>query len=212
MDDKYQIVTEDELFGVVIRNEAQTQGLVDRLYNYVDEHARQFIADSPVVFFATADKAGHVDVSPKGDAPGFVEYQDKTTLLFPERMGNTDARNLRNILHNNQVSLLFIIPRTKDVLRVTGEASITRDPALLKRMVSCGKPAQLCVKINVKECFFHCGRAFNRSHIWNSDKWPESERGYMRDQIAERKNCSSKELDPLVAKGLDELGETDGAY
>ncbi len=167
------------------------------------------------MFFATADDLGHVDVSVKGDAPGFIECLDPKTLIFPERKGNTDARNLRNILKNDQVSLLFAIPRTKDVLRVTGRATITKDPALLERMVSCGKPALLCVKIHVQECFFHCARAFNRCHMWNTEKWPETEKQHKRDQMAHQKNMSAKDAEDFskqVKKYFIDMGESDGAY
>ena len=210
--DVNQIKTIEQLRSVVVTNQAQDDNLADRLYDHIDEYAQGFIADSPLVFFATAGCSGHVDVSPKGDAPGFIEVQDKKTLLFPERMGNTDARNLRNILENDQVSLVFVIPRTKDVLRVTGKASITKDPELLDRMASSGRPAQLCIRIDVQECFFHCSRAFNRSHIWNTDKWPESEKKYMRDQITQRKNMTASDYEKAVNKILHDLGEADGAY
>ena len=215
MQDKYQIRSLEELREVVFTNQPQSDILLERLYDYLDENAQGFISDSPIVFFGTADDSGHVDVSPKGDGPGFVEILDEKTLLFPERVGNTDARNLRNILKNSQVSLLFVIPRTKDVLRVTGTATITKDPMLLDRMVSCGKPAQLCIKINVKECFFHCGRAFNRSHIWVPNKWPKSEKKYMRNQIANRRALSKQDIHDMnqkIKELLDQLGETDGAY
>ena len=215
MDDNYQINSLEELREVVVTNKRQNEVLVERLYDYIDEYAQKFISESPVVFFATANSAGHVDVSPKGDMPGFVEVEDEKTLLFPERRGNTDARNLRNILENNQVSLLFIIPRTKDVLRVTGEAIITKDPQLLEKMVSCGKPAQLCIKVDVKECFFHCGRAFNRSHMWVPDKWPEAEKHYMRDQLVQRRKMDAQEAEQFSknrTKALEQFGELDGAY
>lgn len=213
--DQYHIDSEKALREIVVTNSAQLKVLEERLNDFLDEHAQRFIADSPIVFFGTADEQGHVDVSPKGDAPGFVMVIDNKTLLFPEQKGNADARNLRNILKNDQVSLLFVIPRTKDVLRVTGRAAITCDPALLQKMISCGKPAQLCIRITVNECFFHCGRAFNRSHIWHPEKWPSEEKKYMRDQLAERKQLSRQalfELEESTKRLLDQLGETNGAY
>ena len=38
----------------------------------IDEHCRAFIARAPFLLVATADRTGRCDVSPKGDAPGFV--------------------------------------------------------------------------------------------------------------------------------------------
>ena len=103
----------------------------------------------------------------------------------------------------------------KDVLRITGTAIITQKPDLLKRMTSCGKPAQLCIKITVEECFFHCGRAFNRSHIWVPEKWPESEQDFMHEQYVQKHNCTAQEAEEIAKRKqavLDQLGETNGAY
>ena len=78
--------------------------------------------------------------------------------------------------------------------------------------MSCGKPAQLCIVIRVKECFFHCSRAFNRSHVWTVDKWPTQEATHFRDQLADRKKISAEDVENNRKKILMELGESDGAY
>jgi hypothetical protein len=36
-----------------------------------DRHSRAFIASSPFVLIASANALGRMDISPKGDAPGF---------------------------------------------------------------------------------------------------------------------------------------------
>jgi predicted pyridoxine 5'-phosphate oxidase superfamily flavin-nucleotide-binding protein len=38
--------------------------------DYIDEHARAFIARSPFLVMSTADADGWPDASPRGDAPG----------------------------------------------------------------------------------------------------------------------------------------------
>jgi PPOX class probable FMN-dependent enzyme len=215
MEDKYQITTIEDLRKIIVTCSKQEKRLIERMHDCIDKHARDFILNSPLVFFATTNNSGHVDVSPKGDAPGFIEVMDDKTLVFPERPGNTDARNLRNIIENDQVSLLFVIPRTKEVLRVAGRATITKNPVLLERMVSCGKPAVLCIKIDVSECFFHCGRAFNRSHIWKPEKWPKLEGKYLLDQVIQQRKMNKQQIEALekgVEEFLDDAGEIDGAY
>lgn len=42
----------------------------------VDRHCRAFIARSPCVLIASASARGQMDISPKGDAPGFVRVLD----------------------------------------------------------------------------------------------------------------------------------------
>ena len=49
----------------------------------LDEHCRAFIARSPFVLVATSDRSGRCDVSPKGDAPGFVEVLDERLVDQP---------------------------------------------------------------------------------------------------------------------------------
>lgn len=68
---KYHIKTLADLRSVVVTNEKQSAALEERLYDHIDLYAARSIADAPLVFFATASKTGHVDVSPKGDARNF---------------------------------------------------------------------------------------------------------------------------------------------
>jgi uncharacterized protein len=60
----------------------------------LDAQGRIFIERAPFLFVATRDAAGQVDVSPKGDAPGFARIEDDRTLLLPERAGNNLAFGL----------------------------------------------------------------------------------------------------------------------
>jgi hypothetical protein len=51
----------------------------------LDAHFRAFIARSPFLLMATAGADGTCDVSPKGDAPGFVLVLDDRHLVIPGR-------------------------------------------------------------------------------------------------------------------------------
>jgi PPOX class probable FMN-dependent enzyme len=137
----------------------------------VSDAIAEFIASSPLVFVATSDADGRLDVSPKGDAPGFVEVDDRTTLLVPERLGNKLAFGFRNILETGRIGLIFVVPGQRETLRVNGTATISRDPALLGRLAAKGKPALLCTRVTVEECFFHCGKAMIRSKLWDPTTW-----------------------------------------
>jgi len=139
----------------------------------LDDYARAFIARSPFLVLSTANGAGQVDASPKGDEPGFVVVEDDTTLLIPDRPGNKLAYGHLNILENPQVGLLFVLPNTRETLRVNGRAELTADPALLDALASRGKPAVLAIRVTVEECFFHCGKAFIRSGLWQPESWGE---------------------------------------
>ena len=112
------------------------------------------------------------------EPPGFVEVTDERTILIPERPGNRLAFGFRNILETGRVGVIFLVPGQRETLRINGRASLTRDPGVLERLAAKGKPALLATRIDVDECFFHCGKALIRSGAW--------------DQAAHRDDLGSK--------------------
>lgn len=183
MSDPWRIDHEDQINEIL----GDTSELVkQKIFDHVDEYAAAFIARAPLLLLATSDRDGRLDVSPKGDAPGFVTLQNSTILLLPERPGNKLAFGFRNILQNPRVGMIFVVPGTTETLRANGRAELTRDPALLESMSVKGKPALLVTRITVEECFFHCGKAFLRSHLWKPESWPADYRVNLGKQLANR--------------------------
>ena len=84
--------------------------VVAKLTDHVNELTRQFIEASPFVCVATASPDGGLDVSPRGDPAGFVRVLDEQTVLVPERPGNRIADTLTNLLADDRIALLFLIP------------------------------------------------------------------------------------------------------
>ena len=139
----------------------------------LDEHCRAFIARSPFVLVATSDATGRCDVSPKGDAPGFVHVLDERHLVIPDRPGNKRFDGIRNLLENPGIGLLFLLPRSEETLRVNGRAQIVRDPELLASFAVQGKTPQLAIAVEVQESFLHCAKCVKRSGLWDSSQWPD---------------------------------------
>lgn len=147
-----------------------------KVINQIDEHVRAFIAKSPLFFYSTSNANGTSDVSPRGDAPGFVRVLDERRLIFPERLGNRRLDSMQNLLTNPQVGLIFIIPGVETVLRINGRGWLTNDEELLSTMQLNGKSPIAAVGVEVQECFVHCSRALKLSKIWESDTWlPDQE-------------------------------------
>jgi PPOX class probable FMN-dependent enzyme len=139
----------------------------------LDAHCRAFIVLSPFLAIGTIDANGRCDVSPRGDAPGFVQVLDNKTLIIPERSGNRRVDTLRNILQTGTVGLLFMVPGVEETLRINGHAWLVRDEDLMERMAFQGKRPLLAIGITVEECFLQCAKALKRSHLWNAEHWPE---------------------------------------
>jgi PPOX class probable FMN-dependent enzyme len=151
----------EALFGPV--GEASLRKEVDHLHPVY----QRMVAASPFALLATAGPGG-LDVSPRGDAPGFVAVQDERTLLVPERRGNNRIDSLRNIVHDPRVALLFLIPGVGETLRVNGTARISVEPALLERFAVQGAKPKCVLEIAVGTVFFQCARAVLRSNLWQA--------------------------------------------
>jgi PPOX class probable FMN-dependent enzyme len=141
-----------------------------KLLDHLDDQALAFIARSPFLIMATENETG-IDLSPKGDDPGFVHVLDDKTLLVPERSGNHLKMSLRNVLANGRIGLMFFRPATGDVLRVVGRAELFDDADLRERLTSHGKPAILAIRVNIERAFFHCPRAILRAQLWKPESW-----------------------------------------
>lgn len=180
-------------------------GIELKLYDALTEEARAYIECSPFLVLSSADRDGHLDASPKGDAPGFVLVEDDRTIVIPDRPGNKLAYGLTNIVENPHVGVLFMIPGTTETLRINGSAELRSDPELLERLTARGKPAVLAIRVTVEVCFFHCSKAFIRSNLWKPDTWPEKQKISFGKMFAQRIAAD----DPNLPRVIDEMIEDD---
>jgi PPOX class probable FMN-dependent enzyme len=146
-----------------------SETVVAKIADRINPLTRQFIERSPFVCVATSSPAGGLDVSPRGDPPGFVRVLDERTLLLPERPGNRIADTLTNLLSDPRIALLFLIPGIGDTFRVNGEAKIVEDPDLLAASAVDGKVPRLGILITIHQAYTQCAKALIRSDLWNPD-------------------------------------------
>ena len=161
--------------------------------------AIHFISTSPLLLLATSSANGATDVSPKGDDAGFVSVDEHNNLLIPDRRGNRLVDGHLNILQNPEVGLIFIVPNTRETLRVNGTAELIVDEHLQKTMANQNHPAVLITRVKVRECFFHCGKALIRSHLWQPDTWPAKNRVSFGRQFVERSGADAALADVIDA-------------
>ena len=131
---------------------------------------RQFVERSPFVVVATGRPDGGLDVSPRGDPAGFVRILDERTLLLPDRPGNKLADSLTNLLADDRIALLFLIPGINDTFRINGRARIVDEPELLAASEVEGKAPLLGILVDVEEAYTQCQEALIRSELWNSER------------------------------------------
>ncbi|MDH3681665.1 MAG: pyridoxamine 5'-phosphate oxidase family protein [Acidimicrobiia bacterium] len=169
-DSEYVITTAEELRSLV---PPPRPAQLTKVLSTLDEHSRRWVERSPFVVISSVDSAGRMDLSPKGDPPGFVRILDDRTLAIPDRPGNRRLDTLLNVLERSRVGVLFVVPGRGEVLRVGGTGQIVSDPELLGTMIVADRPPGLALVVTVDEVMFHCGKSVIRSRLWSPEAWPE---------------------------------------
>ena len=184
-----QVHALDQLYEI---NGTPHESIVTKHTAWMTPLIEEFILAAPFFLVATADAAGNVDVSPKGDPTGTVKIIDRRTLAIPDRPGNRRIDGHRNVIENPHVGLIFIIPNVDETVRVNGRAFITNDPELLATMQIQGKTPKLATVVEIDEVYMHCARAFLRSGLWKPETWPDPDTIPTLGAIW----CEQKELPP----------------
>jgi len=145
-----------------------------KLLDHLDGQALDFVARAPFLLLATENEDGSLEVSPKGDDPGFVHASDPRTLLIPDRAGNNLAFGLSNLIARPEIGLIFLTPATGETLRVNGRATLHDDADVCATLAMRGQPAKLYVRVAVRRAYFHCARSILRAKLWEPDSWGEA--------------------------------------
>ena len=165
----------------------------------IDVHARKFIGMSPFCVLATSGSDGSVDASPRGGNPGFVSVAGSNQLLMPDRSGNNRIDSFRNIVEGSGfVQLIFFVPGIDETLRVGGKGKLSADPELLASMVEFGKPPRAVLHIDVREVYFHCGKALMRSKLWGGDRVERSVMPSIGEVIHDQTGLGERESQDVI--------------
>jgi PPOX class probable FMN-dependent enzyme len=148
---------------------ASSPGAIAKEIDTIHPHDRAMIEASPFLVLATCGPEG-LDCSPRGAPPGFVHVLDEKTLLIPDRRGNNRIDSLRNIVRDDRVALLFLIPGVGETLRVNGRASISVAPELIGRFPFNGTLPRSVIVVRAETVYFQCPKALVRSELWNPQK------------------------------------------
>ena len=142
------------------------QASIRKVADHLTSLYAKWIAASRFCVLTTVGPNG-TDGSPRGDDGPVVVPLDHKTLAMPDWRGNQRLDSLRNIVVDDRVSLMFMVPGSNTVVRVNGTARVTADRELRERF-SRGErlPATLIV-IRIAEIYTQCARAVMRAGLWD---------------------------------------------
>jgi uncharacterized protein len=129
---------------------------------------RALLEAAPFFALATCGPEG-LDCSPRGDGHHVLAVLDDRTIAIPDRRGNNRLDSLRNIVRDERVALLFLIPGVSETLRINGRAYLSTDPDLIGRFVIDDKAPRSVIVVNIDSVYFQCARAVVRARLWDVD-------------------------------------------
>ncbi len=135
----------------------------------LDKYSIKFLSLSAFSILSTANTRGHLDCSPRGDYPGFIEALDEHTIAIPDRPGNNRLDSLSNIVTNPEIGLLILVPGFAECLRINGSATVVTDAEILERFRYRDKLPVSVIIVEIRETYFHCAKAIIRSKLWQAD-------------------------------------------
>ena len=139
---------------------------LDKVTPVITPMYRTWIEASRFCILSTVGTEG-TDATPRGDDGPVVRITDSKTLLMPDWRGNNRLDNLRNIVIDPRISLMFMIPGNCNLVRINGTAKLTADPELCASFAKKDIHPKIVIVITVDELYFQCAKAIMRSGLWN---------------------------------------------
>lgn len=129
---------------------------------------KDFLKESSFLLIKSMNKLGQTELSPRGDQSGFAKMVGEDRLFVPERPGNKVAVSLRNILQNEIVELLLLIPGSNMFMTVRGVARLTTEEIYLEPSAVNGKRPKIGMLID--NCQFEIQKSGALLRVWMRDR------------------------------------------
>lgn len=132
-----------------------------------------FVRQASFLVVASMNSHGQADVSPKGDAAGFMLQAQDGAVTFADRPGNRRIDSFRNILEQPAVAIMALVPGSHHLLEISGVAELRADEDALQRFEVQGKVPKLLTKVAVGSMTLKSSAAIERSALWPAQAGPE---------------------------------------
>lgn len=175
--------------------------------NFLHGHMVDFIKRAPFVAISSEAQEG-LDVSPRGGTAGCVHVIDRKTVAIGDWPGNNKLETISNIISTGRCALLLLVPTLDLFLRLNGTAVVTKDPLLLKNLIEGNREPKAAIKLSIEQAYFHCGKAFKRSKLWEPEDWNYIDNfpkvGKIMKDLVKVPDMTSEELEEMYQHALKE--------
>ncbi|WP_333827989.1 FAD-binding oxidoreductase [Pararhodobacter sp.] len=132
----------------------------------MDQDTRRFIEQATLLFIASRNAAGALDVSPRGGLPSVVRVNEDGRLLLPDYRGNRRLDTLGNVLARPEVALILLNRGAGRFLRLQAKAEISLEPKVLAAFPADENPPCSVMVLTPGAMQFVDSTAFSRAGFW----------------------------------------------
>lgn len=132
----------------------------------MDADVRQFIENATLLFIASRNAEGAMDVSPRGGQPSVVRVTDQGKLLLPDYNGNRRLDTIGNLLSNPKVALIVLNRGSDRYLRIAANAEVSFRAEDLAAFPADENPPISVLVLAPETVEFVTTTAFARAEVW----------------------------------------------
>ncbi len=132
----------------------------------MDDRMRAFVESAPLLFIASRNSAGALDVSPRGGQPSVLRIAPDGRLLLPDVMGNKRLDTIGNVLVTREVAGVLVRRGSAEVLKFRARAEVSFDPELLALFPADELPLMSVMVLTPRDMHFATTTAFDRAGFW----------------------------------------------
>ncbi|RJE89309.1 hypothetical protein D3P04_01320 [Paracoccus onubensis] len=132
----------------------------------MDSDTREFINNATLLFIASRNAEGALDVSPRGGQPSVMRVSDSGALLLPDYKGNRRLDTIGNLLSNPEIAMIVVNRGVDRYLRISGRGEVSfRDSDIAAFPADENPPISVLV-LTPARCEFVETTAFRNAGFW----------------------------------------------
>lgn len=133
---------------------------------HMDSETRRFIENATLMFIASRNAKGAMDVSPRGGQPCVVRVTDDGMLLLPDYQGNRRLDTIGNLLNDPNIGIVVLNRDSDRYLRMSATADISFQPHEIAAFPADDNPPISVMRITPKTVDFVESEAFGKAGLW----------------------------------------------
>lgn len=132
----------------------------------MDDRTRRFVESAPLLFIASRNAAGALDVSPRGGQPAVLRIAPDGRLLLPDVMGNKRLDTIGNVLADPEVACILVRRGSAEVLKFRARAEVSFRSEHMALFPADELQLMSVMVLAPREMRFAVTTAFGRAGFW----------------------------------------------